>query len=530
MSSLAAASLTLDLKKVAACARRVRPAHEYKTVIVGAGLGGLVCGAYLARQGLPVTVIEQHDRPGGYATAFERDGGNYRFEVSLHTTAINDNYTERTLENLGVRDKITLVAPKHEYCIKKPDLELCVPQQDPEAYIQILSEKFPDQADGIRGFVREMVGVAEEVEALSRKGMPFKLFFPFMYRKMWHCRNQTLDEMLSEHVTDRKVKAALSALWPYYGLPPSQLSGFYYAVATGGYLKHGAFYIKDRSQRLSDALAGAITEAGGQIIYDERVDHILVEDGSVTGVRTESGRYHNAVAVVSNASAITTFQNMLPAGAVPASYLSQLKSYRPSISTFQVWLGLNQPVSHLIDKSHLYVSEGLSPEQAYQACLKGELEKMGFGMVVYDNIFKGYSQPGTSTLSIICMSGYEPWRPFEADYLAGRKEAYYAQKKYWTDQLIRKVEKHFIPNLSDMIAVREAGSPLTNLAYTGNTDGAIYGFEQSMENSFIKRINNRTPVRGLYLASAWGRPGGGYTGVIRGGEMTFQKMMADWAA
>ena len=49
-----------------------------------------------------------------------------------------------------------------------------------------------------------------------------------------------------------------------------------------------------------------------------------------------------------------------------------------------------------------------------------------------------------------------------------------------------------------------------------------------MDNAFMKRIENRTPIKGLYLASAWANPGGGYAGVLRAGEMTFQNMMEDW--
>jgi phytoene dehydrogenase-like protein len=79
-----------------------------------------------------------------------------------------------------------------------------------------------------------------------------------------------------------------------------------------------------------------------------------------------------------------------------------------------------------------------------------------------------------------------------------------------------------------MIEVREAATPLTNQRYTGNTQGAIYGFEQSMDNAFMNRIDNRTPVKGLYLASAWGNPGGGFTGVLMAGQNTFRKMMEDW--
>ena len=44
----------------------------------------------------------------------------------------------------------------------------------------------------------------------------------------------------------------------------------------------------------------------------------------------------------------------------------------------------------------------------------------------------------------------------------------------------------------------------------------------------MNRIDNRTPVKGLYLAGAWGNPGGGYVGAIRSGELTFEHLMQDW--
>jgi len=81
-----------------------------------------------------------------------------------------------------------------------------------------------------------------------------------------------------------------------------------------------------------------------------------------------------------------------------------------------------------------------------------------------------------------------------------------------------------------MIEVQEAATPLTNWYYTGNTEGAIYGYEQSMDNAYMNRIKNRTPVKGLYLASAWGNPGVGYGGVFRAGQSAFQALMQDWGS
>ena len=74
-----------------------------------------------------------------------------------------------------------------------------MPQKNPEAYIQTLSDHFPDEAEGIRGFVDEMLGIADEVDTLSRnQGKFFKLLFPLQYRKMWNVRNKTLADLIGE--------------------------------------------------------------------------------------------------------------------------------------------------------------------------------------------------------------------------------------------------------------------------------------------------------------------------------------------
>lgn len=64
-----------------------RVTNDYDAIVIGSGLGGLSCATAFARRGFAPLVIEQHDKPGGYATAFRRPGG-FVFDVSLHATPV----------------------------------------------------------------------------------------------------------------------------------------------------------------------------------------------------------------------------------------------------------------------------------------------------------------------------------------------------------------------------------------------------------------------------------------------------------
>ena len=531
-SSMAALAVALDWNKIEAHASRMGPKSEYPTVVIGAGLGGLCSAAYLAQQGIPVTVLEQQNRAGGYATSFTRAQGKYKFEVSLQSASIHNNNAARILKNLNILQDINLTPLPEFYQLKNPHIEdLSVPQKNPQEYINRLVQLFPGDKEAIQNIVQEMIGIAVETEKLQRKkGKIVKFLFPFQYPKMWKIRNKNLAEFMEEYVTNSYLKDILASLWGYYGLPPSKLSAYYYASATGNYLKNGAYYIKPRSEALSQALAQSITRAGGRIYYNSQVTEILVQDSAVKGVRTAQGKTFPARGVVSNASAPNTLRTLLPPKSLTQEYLNKLEAYNPSLSTFIVWLGLNQDIAEEFTSCAIHVPSGEGVEQDYKYCLAGNIEKGPFSLTLYDKIFPGYSQPGTSTLKLVFLTDFEPWRPFEQDYKNGIKKAYKEQKAKWTEVLIKRAEENIFPGLSAMIEVKDSATPLTNWRYTRNPQGAIYGYNQTLQNTFMNRLGNKTPIKGLFLASAWSEPGGGYSGVLRSGELCFEKLMHYWGA
>jgi phytoene dehydrogenase-like protein len=490
---------------------------KFDAIIIGSGLGGLSCAAAFARQGFKPVVLEKHDKPGGYATTFIRPGG-YNFDVSLHSTSVGErNGLHNIIPGFPEINDVEFLPHPNLYRAVYPDYDIRIPQRDVDGYMKLLIKYFPEDEKGIRGLVEDMQGLSKDIDKYSRAGgqvdmNKFQEDFPYLFK----CANRTWGEMMNARIENPKLCAIFSTLWGYYGLPPSKLSSYYYALPTIGYFEQGGYYPKGKSQKLSNALVKFIEERSGKVLLNTKVSEILMKDHIVYGVKSDNGREFLGRVVVSNANAYDTFHTMLTKDDGLNDYLGKLDHFDVSLSSFQVFLGLKQ---NLVGKlgltdTEIFYEKGYDPEQSYQAALHAQVEESGFIVTLYDNIYKGYSPEGKNTLTLMVLQGFDHWKKYETDYFKGKKDVYRAEKERIADYLIQRAEKMLLPGLSEAIEVKEIGTPLTNIRYTGNYRGAIYGWDQTVANSGPARLPHGTPIHNLYLAGAWTRPGHGYGAVL----------------
>ncbi len=507
-------------------------AGEWDAIVIGAGLGGLSCAAAFARKGFRTLVLEQHDKPGGYATAFRRPGG-FLFDVSLHSTTVGERNGVRNL--IGGFPEVTEVefaAHPSLYRVIFPSHDIRVPQRDIPGYIAELARLFPQEKAGMAALIDDMRGFSSDLGKL--RAVQGKVELSRLARDYPHFSRhagRTWGQVVDDRLRDPKLKAIVSALWVYFGLPPSRLAAFYYALPTLGYLEDGGYYPKGRSQSISDALASFIKARGGSMLLRTRVRKILTQDGAVYGVQTDAGQEYRGRVVVSNASAWDTIHRLLEDDRALEPYKARLAGFRVSLSCFQVFLGLKKDLTREtgVRDTEIFLESGYDPDAGYEASRRADVETCGLAVTLYDNLYAGYSPKGKNTINVLALQGFGPWEKFEADYRNGRKTAYRAEKERMAELLIRRVEQKLLPGLSRAIQVKEIGTPLTNLRYTGNYRGAIYGWDQTVDNSGPTRVGHATPVKNLYLAGAWSSPGHGYGAVIGSGLSCFAEIVRSWA-
>lgn len=505
--------------------------NKFDAVIIGAGLGGLSCASAFARQGFKPLVIEKHDKPGGYATAFKRPGG-FVFDVSLHSTTVGEREgIHNLIPGFPEINDVEFVPHPHLYRAIYPDYDIRVPQKNPREYIDMLIGYFPEEKEGIEGIFEDMKGVAKDIEKLSdARGQVDMSKFPMDFPYLFKSSMQTWGQMVDARIKNPKLKALISTLWGYYGLPPSKLASIYYALPTISYLQEGGYYPKGRSQKISDAFVKFIEERGGKVMLNTKVNEILVKDHSAYGARVVDGKEYTGKVVVSNANAYDTFHTMMKEGDYLKDYLARMDQLSVSLSCFQIFLGLKKDlIKELgITDSEIFYGTGYDPEVEYKALLSADMENCGFGIAVYDNVYKGYSPEGKNTINIMVLQGYDHWKKYEDGYFKGNKSDYKAEKERMADILIKRAEKALLPGLSKAIEVKEIGTPLTNVRYTGNYKGAAYGWDQTLNNSGATRLPHATPIKNLYLSGAWTSPGHGYSAVLGSGLECFGEIMQKW--
>ncbi|MBN2481003.1 MAG: NAD(P)/FAD-dependent oxidoreductase [Bacteroidales bacterium] len=468
---------------------------KYDVIIIGAGLGGLTAGAKLSREGKKVLLIEQHDRPGGYATTFNR--GDFILEVGLHEMygpSPGDMKT-KIFNDLDVFKNLEFIRLPEFYRFKNDRFDVTIPH-DPEVAAERLSRLFPGETGGIKAYFDQILKPKKKVLENEQQ-------------------DRSLGEFLDSIIKNEDLKLILLGNLGYFHDDPYSLSLAYYSISQGSYFTGGASFIKGGSQKLSDHLADFIRNHGGEVLLNHIATGIKTEGHQVTGILFKRKNLHGTGNIEASANDIianTAMPNV--ADLLSEEYGSKLKNelqhQKTGASLLTIYLGFNKPVK---DLGYRYYSTFIydSTIKSQKDILKNnkdEFTSRSFTFIDYGQVDSGLAPPGKGVGTICCIDYLNSWEGLD-------RKKYISKKELVASVFIERLEK-LIPGVGNIIEYREVGTPLTLKRYTLNPGGAVYGFAQTPSR---KIIDTSELPDNLYFASAWGKTGGGFSGAVYGGYL-----------
>ncbi len=511
----------------------MRGTPSYDAIVIGSGLGGLTAGALTARAGKRVLVVEEHGRLGGAATTFTRKG--FTVEVGLHEIDGFDHEDAKRglMETLGLRDTLELVQVPEFYSVNSPLFSRpFVMPEGVQAALETLQERFSQHRAALRRWFRLIGAIRGKLLTLheeANRRLWWALngpIFPLRFWPILRWERATLGEVLQSFFgDDEAIKFALCANFQYYGVDPGRLSFLFFAAAQGGYHRGGGWYVRGGSQVLSDALADHIRTAGGDTLTRRSVREILLDEGGRacgivhTDKNGDNPQTETAPLLFGNA-APQVLETMLPRDR--RNEFSAPWRGRPlSTSLWSIYLGLERDPSEL---GLTHYSTFCYPAWATRLSdlprsqrLMSTAPANDLPLYVVANYSRIRSGLATDGRHLVVLGGAD-----HIDNWEGLKRRTYRERKAaWLDAIVTDLDRRY-PGVAAVTSYREMATARTCRRYLKTPGGAVYGFAQDPLHAGRHRPGAETCIPGLYLASAFAQPGGGFTGVMLAGQNAFR--------
>lgn len=433
----------------------------YDSVIIGAGMSGLAAGIRLAHYDQKVCILEQHKTIGGL-NSFYRQGGR-NFDVGLHAIT---NYTpkgtkagplSRLLKHLRLSwDELGLV-PQIGSSIAFPGIQLQF-NNNFELFEAEVRRCFPNQIDGLRSMVKELVGY-------DQLGLT--------------TLNASAREFVSRHISDPLLVDMIFCPLLYYG------------GARERDMEYGQFCVMFRSiflEGFARPLAGVrlllkkllqrFKSLGGEIRLRSGVSRIQSREGRVDKIVLTDGSIIEAKNVLSSAGWRETMrlcdlpQNTETETSQPAA--GQLAF----IETISVLDKEPKQLGH--DRTIVFFNDG----ERFSYEKPDSLVDLRSGVICSPNNFD-YDQPlGEGMIRITALANFDRWARLN-------EKEYRLEKLRWYEKTLASAVR-FVPDFRSNVIDTDMFTPLTVRRFTGKENGAIYGAPE-------KKYDGRTHLDNLYL-------------------------------
>ncbi|MDP4222930.1 MAG: NAD(P)/FAD-dependent oxidoreductase [Bacteroidota bacterium] len=480
--------------------------NNNSVVIIGAGFAGLAAGIYAQMNGYKSQIFEMHDVPGGLCTSWKRRG--YTIDACIHWLVGSSPEAQMhdLWEEVGVVQGREFIYMDEYMHIETPDGRTLTFYTDIDRLEKHLLEFSPVDAEPIRDFIKgirmclSFDQPSKRVSWAKRMMKRSSLIFSFMRNgKVFQQWMKTTASDFAKRFKNPVLRRALEEMW----LPEFSM---FFMLFTFAYLHtKNAGYPLGGSMPMSKALEKRYLDLGGIINYNKRVDKILTDNDSATGIRLTDGKEYSSNIVISAADGYNTIFKMLD-----GRYTDEkIKEIYDKWHLFPPLIFIGMGVNRKFDEIPFSVSGFSFPLEKPVVIGDRMRERLSVHLYHHD---PSMAPEGRTAMTLMFETDYDYWKK-----LYENRRAYEEKKDEIAKTIVDLLEQRF-PGISSQVEMIDVATPLTFERYTGNWKGSFEGWLITPDNSNVvmKPMSQTLPgLRNFYMCGQWVEPGGGLpTGIM----------------
>lgn len=503
-------------------------------IVIGSGIGGLSCGAYLSKVGKRVLVLEQHHIAGGCCHVFDEKGVEH--ETGIHYIGnidkrkkILDVITSKPIEWCKMGEKINgvydeiFIEDKH-YLFRAGE----------ENFIMDLSKRFEGEEDNIRNYIKLVKKVAKKDLFFNIKiiDLWWQRKIIELYLKYWDTEyykyvNISAYNVIKTFTENEDLIAVLGGQFGDYGPTPKKANFFIHASIVNHYLE-GGYFPKGGPSEIIKNIIPTIENTGGRVLVGKKVSEIIIEDNCAKGIIMETGDKIYANKIVSGVGLNNTFNKLIPDELLEndsvIKYQNLVKKIGSSTGFIYCFVNLDGTSEELdIRDSNLWIY----PNKDYDKLLdefEQNIEKNPMPLFIASSSAKDstWNERYTNKSSVIILTmGKKEWfEQWENEECMKRNLDYKDLKETMAQRMLNEGLYKYYPKTKGKVTHYEMGTPLTNQFYLGCLDGEGYGLDSNASRySEIDMLRPKTSIKNLYLTGQ-DICTLGFTGALMGGILT----------
>lgn len=457
-------------------------------VIIGGGLGGLFCGALLAKEGLYVRVIEKNVAIGGGLQTFSRFGE--RFDTGMHTVVgmSPGGSVRKICDYLGISDRMQLREVDARCCDR---IYFAARQQWYEigngrnGFVDSLARYFPDEREQLTRYVDAVYEMTSHVDVLHLRPSDggvnlFAASEDFLL---------PADVFIAKFTDTPTLRSLLAYLSPLYGGKKGCTPAYVHAILTMLYIE-GASRFVDGSDHFAKLLADVIRAHGGTVITGDGAAWVEVNDRHVDYVQTERNQMLEADYYISAIHPMALF-HIIPEKAFPSSFVKRVMTIPNTYSAFSLFVKLKPDSFTYLNFSEYYLRRA----EDIWSFDQPDCWPVGLLLMTPPEENQGtYASKAILTVPML-FSEVERWK----DTKAGRRGVEYQQWKARKAMQVLDLVEEMHPGFRKCIERINTASPLTIRDYYGSHEGTLYGFAKDCNNIALSQLPVVTKVDNLFL-------------------------------